>query len=314
MVKRVTLDLSKIQTESLAARQSKVTVGDLARPMSPQGSFTEFWASLPNILAGRDLKAVVQAMAAARECGANIIVGMGAHVIKVGAGPLLIQLMETGFINALAVNGACLIHDLELALVGSTSEDVAQVLGHGHFGMAKETAEFIHAAYAAWQPDDMGFAHFLGARIEADRLPHRDKSLFAAAARLKLPATAHVAIGADIIHMHPQADGAAIGRAALADFRVFASLVAGLQGGVFLNLGSAVVIPETFLKALSLVRNLGAEVSAITTATVDFLRQYRVQENVVHRPTMQGGKGYYLVGHHEILIPLLTAALLETVR
>lgn len=275
------------------------------------GSFSSFLSGLPDYLAARDFRAVVEAVADAKKRGAPVILGIGAHFIKVGLSPLLIQGLEKGLFDCVAMNGAGVIHDTELALAGKTSEDVAGQLDDGTFGMARETARFIHAALASGVRDGLGFGASAGRAIAASRARHRDASLLAAAWRLSVPATVHVSIGADIVHMHPEADGAVTGEASLRDFRLFCGMVARMQHGVYLNVGSAVVLPEVFLKAVSVARNLGKPLSRITTVNMDFIRHYRPDANVVTRPTRRGGKGYHLIGPHEILFPLLMAALAE---
>jgi rfaE bifunctional protein nucleotidyltransferase chain/domain len=237
-----------------------------------------------------------------------VAAGIGGHVIKCGLAPLLIEWMQRGWLSAIAMNGAAAIHDVEIAVCGSTSEDVAAGLEDGSFGMARETGEFINGGIADAAG---GYGAALGRRIVEDDLPHRDRSVLAAAAELGIPATVHVAIGADIVHQHPSADGGAIGRASYEDFRTFCSVVASLEGGAYLNIGSAVILPEVFLKALTVARNLGHGVSEVFTADFDMIRHYRPRVNVVERPTLKGGTGTHFTGHHEIMVPLLDAALHE---
>ncbi len=305
-------DFSGLRTYSLFSRPSKVSVEDLAKPLRPGMSVTEFLRSLPKQLAGKDLLEVAQAMAKALQQGRLVIWGFGAHVIKVGLSPLIINLMEQGLISALMMNGACMVHDAELAMAGITSEDVDEALKDGSFGAARETGELLSAAARLGQESGLGRA--LGRLLAESNFPYKHLSLFARAYELGVPATVHVAVGTDIVHIHPGADGSAIGAASFYDFRLFTSLVAELEGGVFFLAGSAVLLPEVFLKALTAVRNLGHRVETFTTVNFDFIRQYRPMINVVQRPTMTGGRGYHITGHHEILIPLLTAALLEAVR
>jgi hypothetical protein len=302
-------DLSGIRSYPLASRTSKAKVADFARPPEAGRSVGAFVDSLPDILAGSDLKAIVGALRAARASDGGIIWGIGAHVIKTGLSPVLIDLMERGFVSALAMNGAGIIHDFEIALSGGTSEDVDEALGPGRFGMAEETATVLNGAITEGVAQGMGIGQAVGARLLEMRPPHAGFSLLAAAARLEIPVTVHVAIGTDIIHMHPAADGAALGTGSLRDFRYFVSNVACLRRGVYLNCGSAVVLPEVFLKAVALARNAGISLEGLTTVDIDFLRMYRPYINVVSRPVAGIGKGYSLVGHHEILIPLLAAAL-----
>jgi len=308
------IDTGKIKTYSLKERESKVSRERFGRILPPGGRFSDFLQSLPDILAGSDLRAIVKRVAEAVRNGRPVLIGMGAHVIKVGLNPILIALMEKGVISGLAVNGACIIHDTEIALAGRTSEDVAAALGGGDFGMAEETAVFLNEAIVRGAQEGLGLGEAVGRKILESGSPYAHLSLLATAARLDIPLTVHVAIGADIIHMHAKADGAAIGKTSLHDFRVFCSLVAMLDGGVYFNIGSAVILPEVFLKALSVARNLGHEVKRFTTVNMDFIRHYRPMTNVVSRPTMDGGRGYCLVGHHEIMVPLLAAAILEELQ
>lgn len=308
------IDARGIRTYSLQERQSKVSCKDFAKPVLAGSTFSGFLESLPHILAANDLLEIAGRVAGSFREGKEIIVAMGAHVIKVGLNPVLIMLMEEGLISGLALNGAGVIHDTEVALVGRTSEDVAAVLGTGEFGMAEETAAFINEAIDRGNLEGLGLGEAIGREMLSQGLPYNKESLLATAARLSLPVTVHVAIGTDIVHMHPDTDGAAIGKMSLHDFRLFCTLISRLEGGVYFNIGSAVVLPEVFLKALSLVRNLGYQVSSFTTVNMDFLRQYRPMTNVVCRPTQEGGKGYALVGHHEIMVPLLAAAIIEELK
>jgi hypothetical protein len=271
----------------------------------------DFLRGLPQILAARDFLAVAEQIARRHRAGKRIVLGMGAHPIKVGLGPLIIDLMRRGVLSGVAMNGASIVHDFELAYAGETSEDVAANLADGSFGMAEDTGRFLNDATAAARPDE-GLGAAVGRAILAAKLPNRQLSILACGARLDIPVTVHVAVGTDIIHMHPSADGAAIGAASLRDFHQLAAVVAGLRGGVFINLGSAVLIPEVFVKALNLARNLGHRVDDLITVDMDFIRHYRPQMNVVQRPTMGGGRGYHFTGHHEIMFPLLCAAVLES--
>ncbi len=305
------LNLNGVRTYALADRESKVSTHDFAEPWTPGGGLNRFLDGLPDILAVQDLRAVVEAVAAAASDNRTVALGMGAHVIKVGLNPVLIDLMERGILSAVAVNGAGIIHDFELAATGGTSEDVAASLGAGDFGMARETCGFLGGAIDRAGRENLGLGEAVGRAILDAELPHAHQSLLAAGARLGIPVTVHVAVGTDVIHMHPQFDPAAAGAATHRDFRTFASAVATLEKGVYLNLGSAVILPEVFLKALTLVRNLGHKVETLTTVNMDFIRHYRPMTNVVHRPTLTGGRGYNLVGHHEIMVPLLAAGILE---
>jgi hypothetical protein len=302
-------DFSGVRTYPLASRRSKANARDFARPLEGVPSVRALIDSLPGILAGADLKAVISALRAAHDGGHGIIWGLGAHVIKTGLSPVLIDLMERGFVSALALNGAGIIHDFELALSGGTSEDVDEALGPGRFGMAEETGTLLNAAINDGVAGGLGIGQAVAARLAGLQPAYGHLSLVHAAGRLGIPVTVHVAIGTDIIHMHPHASGAALGEGSLRDFRYFVSSVSRLKGGVYLNCGSAVVLPEVFLKAVALARNTGTSLEGLTTVNIDFMRMYRPQTNVVSRPVAGVGKGYSLVGHHEILIPLLAAAL-----
>jgi hypothetical protein len=304
-------DLSGVKTYPLKSRASKARVEDFARPPTPGGSIGAFVDSLPGMLAAADLKAVVGAIGDAKRTGAGVIWGLGAHVIKTGLGPVLIDLMERGFVSAIATNGASIIHDFEIALVGATSEDVDEALGPGRFGMADETGRLLNGAINDGVNSGLGIGQAVTAFLAAKQPQFWKHSILAAAGRLNIPVTVHVAIGTDIIHMHPAASGAALGEGSLRDFRYFVSNVARLERGVYLNCGSAVVLPEVFLKAVALARNRGSALAGLTTVNLDFIRSYRPQTNVVARPTAGTGRGYSLVGHHELMIPLLAAALVE---
>jgi hypothetical protein len=305
-------DLSGVRTYPLAARTSKANAGDFARPYTAGGGVRALIDALPSILAAADFKAVVAAIRTAHAGDRGIIWGLGAHVIKTGLSPVIIDLMKRGFVSAIATNGAGIIHDFEVALSGGTSEDVEEALGPGRFGMAEETGRLLNAAINDGVGEGLGLGQAVGRRLLRMMPPHADLSILAAAARLEIPVTAHVALGTDIIHMHPDASGARIGEGSLRDFRYFCSNVARLAGGVYLNCGSAVVLPEVFLKAVALARNRGASLDGLTTVNLDFARLYRPQTNVVTRPVAGVGRGYSLTGHHEIMIPLLAAALIET--
>ena len=305
-------DLSHVRTYPLASRASKARAEDFARPHGKGGTFAAWFASLPGILGARDLRAVATAMVDARRRGGGIVWGLGAHVIKTGVSPVIVDLMERGFVSAVAMNGAGMIHDFEVALAGATSEDVDEALGPGRFGMAEETGRLLNEAVQAAAAGSRGLGQTVAAALAGMNPPHAAASIAVAAHRLSIPLTIHVALGTDIIHMHAAASGAAIGDASLRDFRYFASSVARLAGGVYLNCGSAVVLPEVFLKAVALARNRGIGLDGLTTVNIDFLRMYRPHTNVVTRPVAgTSGRGYALVGHHEILIPLLAAALIE---
>jgi len=305
------LDFSGLHTYSLYGRHSKVTVDNFARPIPAGSTVRALLESLPDQLLGRDFPELVRRLAAVHRRGCPLMVGMGAHVIKVGLNPLLIDLMERSIITGIAMNGACIIHDAEIAMAGFTSEEVGNVLGDGAFGAAKETGEVLNGAINEGAKKGMGMGAAVGAALVAGNFPHNDKSLLATAFRLNIPVTVHVAVGTDIIHIHPSASGEAIGATSHHDFRLFCAQVANLQGGAYLNIGSAVLLPEVFLKALTVVRNLGHQVDDFTTANFDFMKQYRPLTNVVNRPTAKGGSGYHVTGHHELMIPLLVACLLD---
>jgi hypothetical protein len=305
-------DLSDVRTYPLNSRSSKARIEDFARPVAPGATFRNWFDALPGILGGADLRRAVDAIATAHRRGAGVIWGMGAHVIKTGVSPVLIDLMRRGYVSALAMNGAGVIHDFEIALAGATSENVDEALGPGRFGMAEETGRLLNEIIAKASSEGLGFGQAVGRYLSRERPRFHDRSLVAVAEELNIPVTVHVAVGTDITHMHPQASGAAIGDVSLRDFRYFTSCVARLRGGVYLNCGSAVVLPEVFLKAVALSRNRGADLGGLTTINIDFLRMYRPQTNVVTRPVAgTDGVGISLVGHHEILIPLIAAAVIE---
>jgi hypothetical protein len=304
------IDTSRIKTYSVKGRESKVRTGDFAKPHQKGASFKDFFSSLPNILASRDFKDVVAAIVQARKDKRPVMLGMGAHAIKVGLNPVIINLMERGIVTSLSLNGAGIIHDFELALIGRTSEDVDKEILTGAFGMAEETGSMLNEAIKSAGPEE-GIGAAVGRMIHNGDFPYKEKSLLAAGRRLAVPVTVHVAIGTDIIHMHPSFDGRATGEAAQRDFLTFCSLVSDIEGGVYINLGSAVLLPEIFLKAVTLCRNLGHSLHHFTTVNMDFVQHYRPNTNVVRRPTQGGGRGFALTGHHEIMLPLLAAAIIE---
>ncbi|MBU4261423.1 MAG: hypothetical protein KKC76_06020 [Proteobacteria bacterium] len=308
---RKPIDLTGLNTYSVHDRFSKVTVDDFARTVGAGATVRDLLASLPGQFAGIDFPDLIDRLAAAHKNGKPIIIGMGAHVIKVGLNPLLIDLMERSIITGIALNGAGIVHDTEIAMVGRTSEDVGQVLGTGAFGAAKETGEEVNAAINYGAAKNIGLGQAMGEHLVARNFPFNNMSLLASAHRLGVPVTVHVAVGTDIVHIHPSADGAAIGQTSHYDFRLFCTLISELEGGVYLNIGSAVLLPEVFLKAITVVRNLGHHVENFTTANFDFIRHYRPMTNVVNRPTAGGGKGFNFTGHHELMIPLLVAGLLD---
>ena len=307
------IDSQKMRTISLKERKSTVGVDDFSRIFAKGGTFGDFYDALPNILAGRDFRKIVQSLVDAFQEKKMAVLAMGAHPVKLGLSPIIISLIERGVFKAVAMNGACIIHDVEIAMAGQTSEDVAEELDQGTFGIARETAEFINAAIREGVMRGLGLGESLGRKILDANFPHTALSIMAAGSRLGIPVTVHVAIGTDVIHMHPSTDGAAIGEASYRDFKIFSSIISKLEDGVYINLGSAVILPEVFLKAISLVRNLGHQVNRFTTVNMDFLQHYRPTVNVVNRPTRKGGKGYTLTGHHEIMFPLLAAAVVEKI-
>ncbi|MCK5554056.1 MAG: hypothetical protein KAJ09_12975 [Deltaproteobacteria bacterium] len=307
------IDQDKVRTVSLKDRKSTVGIDDFSRTYVRGNSFRDFYDALPNILAGRDFRNIVQSLIDAFQEKRMTVLAMGAHPIKLGLSPIIISLIERGIFKAVAMNGACIIHDVEVAMAGQTSEDVAEELNRGTFGMTRETAEFINGAIREGAVRGLGLGETLGREILDADLPHSALSILAAGSRVGIPITVHVAIGTDVIHMHPSTDGAAIGEASYRDFKIFSFIISKLEGGVYLNLGSAVILPEVFIKALSLARNLGHRVDRFTTVNMDFIQHYRPTVNVVNRPTRKGGKGYSIIGHHEIMFPLLAAAVMEKI-
>jgi hypothetical protein len=313
------LQLGAVRTYPLASRKSKVNVADFAKPPARNVSISKFMDSLPNFLAAEDLRQLLAAVQLARSGKKTILWGIGGHVIKVGLGPILIDVIERGFVSGIAMNGAALIHDFEIAIVGNTSEDVDAGIHAGQFGMARETGEQLNEIAKNAARSGTGYGEAAGQFLtsSAAKARYASSSVVAAAYRQGIPVTVHLAIGADIPHMHPAADGAALGAATYQDFRLFCALVKSMHpGGVYMNWGSAVLLPEIFLKAVSVVRNLGIPLRPITTANFDFIQHYRPLQNVVKRPTLSAGnrrgiesKGYAITGHHELLMPLVAAAL-----
>ncbi|MBI4653795.1 MAG: hypothetical protein HY752_02205 [Nitrospirae bacterium] len=304
--------LKDIKTVKLKHRKSKVRLNDLGAPFAG-GDFKKFLSSLPNTLAARNLREIADAVIKARKADKPVVLGMGAHPIKVGLSPIIINLMENEIITAVAMNGACIVHDFELSLIGRTSEDVDIELCKGTFGMAKETGKELNQAVNNGVRDGKGIGKAVGDYILKNKFPYKKLSVLAAASRLNIPLTVHVAIGADIIHMHPEANGSLIGEGTMRDFRLFTSIVSDLKNAVYINLGSAVIMPEVFLKALNLARNIGHDVKDFTTVNMDFIQHYRCRENILRRPILKGGKSYALTGHHEIMFPLLAAAVMEKI-
>ena len=299
-----------LKTYSLRSRKDKVNINNFAQILAPEKIFTRFVRSLPDVLAGKDFKEFISLMEKARKRNRAIIFGLGAHVIKVGLSPVIIDLMKEGWITALALNGAGIIHDFEIAFAGQTSEDVELQIKNGHFGMAQETGQMLNDAINLGEKKGLGLGEAVGEMIAASGFPHENMSLLFAAYNLNIPVTVHVAIGTDIIHFHPEAKGKALGNTSLKDFFLFCSLLEKLEGGgVFINIGSAVILPEIFLKALSVVRNRGQLLEDFSTAVFDFIHHYRPCQNVAKRPHGEKGKGFYFIGHHEIMVPLLAASL-----
>jgi len=306
------LDFTKVKTYSIRRRRSKVDTSLFAKPLKPRGSAQAFLRSLPNILKAKELREVAQAVVRARQKGKPVILMMGAHVIKCGLSPLVVDLIRRRLVTAVAMNGAGVIHDFEIAYWGETSEDVASALKDGSFGMVRETAAFVNAAAKEAAARHQGLGAALGAAVAREGLRHKDLSIAYACWKKNIPLTVHVAIGTDIVHQHADFSGADTGAASATDFRVLIREVARLNGGgVVLNFGSAVVLPEVFLKALSVARNLTKKVKGFTTANFDMNVHYRPLQNIVTRPVLGSGRGYYIVGHHEIMLPLLVAAILE---
>ena len=306
------LDWSRIKTFPLRERPNRVRAEEFVRPWSKGGSLKTFLNTLPDILAARDLCALAAAMVGAVRRKRPVLLCMGAHLVKCGLSPVVVDLMRRGVVSCVAMNGAGAIHDFETALIGQTSEDVQHGLDDGSFGMADETGRLMNTAIKNGLSQGIGCGRALGETIVKGNFPNRDVSILNAGVTAKVPVTVHIAIGTDIIHQHPACDGAALGEASYLDFQRFAAAVAALgDGGVVLNIGSAVVLPEVFLKALTVARNLGHKVENFTTATLDMIRHYRPTENIVRRPVHKGGQGYYLLGHHELMLPLLAASVIE---
>lgn len=307
------IDLERVRTYPLASRPSKVTIDDFAKPVTEEASLKDYLASLPNILAVKNLRELALRIRRSRELKKPIIWGIGGHVIKTGLAPVIIDLMKRGFVNSIAVNGSVLVHDAEIAMVGSTSEDVDATLGEGVFGGADETGKLLNDAARAGESENIGLGEALGRALIDANPAHREHSLLCAAYAARVPFTAFITIGGDIAHFHPGVDGGALGATSHRDFRLLAEIVRQMNGGgVYLNVGSAVTLPEVFLKCVTLVRNLGHELRDITTANFDFIQSYRPLTNVVRRPTADGaGQGYAITGHHELTIPLLAAELIS---
>ena len=308
------IDLKHIKTHSLDKRPSKVSIYDFGKSYQKGSSFLTFLENLPNILSAKELTELTSQVALAFQQKKTIVFGLGAHVIKVGLNPIIIDLMRRKVVTAIAMSGAGIIHDAEIAMIGATSEDVEDALIGRSFGMTKETGEGLNRAICEGSKLGTGLGESVGKWLLKEDFPHNDLSILATSSRLGIPVTVHVAIGTDIIHIHPSVDGAAIGGSSHIDFRIFCSIISSLEGGVYVNVGSAVILPEVFLKALSLVRNMNFKVENFITVNMDFTRHYRPLKNVVERPQKVGGRGYNFVGHHEIMLPLFAAALIEQIE
>lgn len=308
------MNIAKVKTYSVRNRYSKVNISDFARAPVKKASFLRFYNSLPNILKAKDISAIVNAVVRARRAKKSIIFMLGAHIIKCGLNPILIELIKKKVITCICLNGAGIIHDFELAFQGRTSEDVAENLRSGRFGMARETAEFINSAVSQGVQSGLGLGYAVAKKISVSRLRYKNLSLLYNVHKYKIPLCVFVAIGTDIIHQHPSFNASLSSEGSLRDFHTLVEVVSGLNnGGVVLNFGSAVILPEVFLKALNLARNLGKRVRYLTTANFDMIYHYRPSQNVCLRPIMSGGSGYYIVGHHEIMLPLLAQAIIEKI-
>jgi len=311
---KIKINLDKLKTYPISKRICKVRYEDFAKPPSKAATFSDFYNSLPNILAGVDFKAVVEAIVSARNKKKPVIFMMGAHVIKCGLNPVIIELMKKKVITAVSLNGAGAIHDFEIALIGRTSEDVPWALEDGSFGMAKETALYINGALEEAVEKDIGAGRAIGEVINDEKLSFRNQSILYNAIKEDVLVTVHIAIGTDIIHQHPSFDAGAAGQASIKDFYNLIEEVAALgDGGVALNIGSSVILPEVFLKAINVARNLGYKVKDFTACNFDMIHHYRPYQNVVTRPVRSGGKGYNIIGQHEILLPLLAQAIIEKI-
>jgi hypothetical protein len=307
------LSFDKVSTYPLASRNSKVSLDDFARPVESSSSLKDFLSSLPNILAVQSLRELSSRIRNARNLQKPIIWGIGGHVIKTGLAPLLIDLMRRGYLTAVAANGSVLVHDAEIAMIGSTSEDVDATLNEGKFGGADETGKLVTRAAQEGVRDSVGLGESMGRALLAMNPKNKDYSLLCTTYEARVPFTAHLTIGGDIAHFHPAVDGGALGTTTHTDFRLLTELVRRMNGGgVYLNIGSAVALPEVFLKCVTVVRNLGYKLNDITTANFDFIQSYRPMTNVVRRPTANGaGRGYSITGHHELTIPMLAALLIS---
>ena len=309
---RLEVDLAKLKTYPISKRKSKVRYQDFAKALSKGAGFSDFYNSLPNILCGTSFRQVVDAIISARKKKKPVVAMMGSHVIKCGLNPVIIELIKKDVITAIALNGSGAIHDFEIALIGKTSEDVEEALEDGSFGMANETALYLNGALGEAVERNIGAGEAIGQVIEEEKLRFRDLSLLYNCVKKRVPATVHIAIGTDVIHQHPSCDGANLGEASLRDFHNFVEVVSELgDGGVILNIGSSVILPEVFLKAINVARNLGHKVKNFTACNFDMIAHYRPHQNVVKRPVKSGGAGYTIIGHHEIMVPLLAQAVIE---
>ncbi|MCC6446405.1 MAG: hypothetical protein IT210_23510 [Armatimonadetes bacterium] len=306
------IDVSGLRTQPIAERASKVRVEDFAAAPAPGMAMADFWKRLPRIFAGNDLREIVRAAAQARRRRRAVVWAMGAHVIKCGLSPVVIELMRAGVITCIAMNGAGAIHDSEIALFGATSEDVPSGMKSGMFGMVQETAAFLNDSARLAASGDTGFGESLGKRLQEEEAPCREASLLARAYGMHIPVTVHVGIGTDIVHMHPGADGAAVGEASLRDYRILTAAMRDLgNGGVLFNVGSAVILPEILLKAMTILQNLGCDLSGFLGVNLDFIQHYRSNQQVVSRVGTVGGRGISLTGHHEIMLPLIASGILD---
>jgi hypothetical protein len=315
MSKYKKINLDKIKTISILNRTSKVKIDDFATTFDPNSNFGEFINSLPNILIAKDFKEFSIRFAEAVINQKNIYLMMGAHLIKVGLAPLIIEFIKNRWISSISMNGAGVIHDVELSLWGKTSENVSDNLQNGTFGMTAETAQFINSTLKENMETDLGYGEAIGKKLSESSVTNKEQSILYNAYVNSIPVTVHIGIGTDIIYQHPNMDAAAAGELSYRDFKILCDVLQNVgNGGIVLNIGSAVILPEVFLKALTVVRNLGNDAFNFTTATFDMIQQYRSKVNVVERPTLLNGKGYYFIGHHEIMVPLLVASVKNLIR
>jgi hypothetical protein len=311
------IDLKKVKTNSIKQRKSKITPADFAKIFDPpKESFSTFLKSFPNILCAKDFNDLIKDIIEAQNKNKPVVALLGAHVIKVGLSPIIIDLIKNKIITSVGMNSAAAIHDVETAMWGKTSEDVAENITDGGFGMAKETGEFINQTLSvAYTSTDSGYGEALGKQLVIRKAPNLKYSILAACVKYEIPVTVHAAIGTDIVHQQPTMDGAATGETSFRDFKVLCNVIKDLRGGgVVLNIGSAVILPEVFLKALTVTRNLGYKTRGFTTANFDMISHYRPLMNIVTRPTRGGGKGYNFIGQHEIMIPLLAAMIKSQIK